>query len=141
MVAELVPGGSRGTRQRAEILTLLRQTADFRTAQQLFAQLRSEGSKIGLTTVYRNLQALADAGQADTMRLPNGEQMYRLCGAETHHHHLICRRCARTIDVAGPAVEQWATKVATEHGFTEVAHTLDILGTCTDCAGRHAAER
>jgi Fur family ferric uptake transcriptional regulator len=139
-VAELVPGGARGTRQRGEILSLLRETSEFRTAQQLFAQLRAEGSKVGLTTVYRNLQALAEAGEADTMRLPSGEQVYRLCGTESHHHHLMCRHCGRTIDVAGPAVEAWTAKIATEHGFIEIAHTLDILGTCPECAEKRAGE-
>jgi Fur family transcriptional regulator, ferric uptake regulator len=133
-VAELVPGGTRSTKQRAEILSLLRHTDEFRTAQQIFADLRSQGSTIGLTTVYRNLQALAEAGEADTMRLPNGEQLYRLCGQVSHHHHLVCRRCSRTIEVEGPAVERWTDRVAEEHGFTDVAHTLDIFGTCPSCA-------
>jgi Fur family transcriptional regulator, ferric uptake regulator len=133
-VAELVPGGTRSTKQRAEILSLLRHTDEFRTAQQIFADLRSQGSTIGLTTVYRNLQALAEAGEADTMRLPNGEQLYRLCGQASHHHHLVCRRCSRTIEVEGPAVERWTDRVAEEHGFTDVAHTLDIFGTCPSCA-------
>jgi Fur family ferric uptake transcriptional regulator len=133
-VAELVPGGIRSTKQRAEILSMLRQTDDFRTAQQIFADLRNQGSTVGLTTVYRNLQALAEAGEADTMRLPNGEQLYRLCGQAHHHHHLVCRACSRTIEVEGPAVERWTDRVAEEHGFTDVSHTLDIFGTCPSCA-------
>ncbi|WP_246001420.1 Fur family transcriptional regulator [Allorhizocola rhizosphaerae] len=124
----------RNTRQREEILALLRHTDDFRTAQQLFTELRLQGSKIGLATVYRNLQVLADAGEADTMRLPNGEQLFRLCGqGKQHHHHLVCRYCARTIDIIGPAVERWADRVAAQHGFAEVSHTLDIFGTCPAC--------
>ncbi len=133
--SETVPGAARSTKQRGEILSLLRETEDFRTAQQLFADLRQQGSKIGLTTVYRNLQALADAGEADTMRLPNGEQLYRLCGQGRHHHHLVCRGCGRTIDIEGPAVEKWTERVADEHGFTDVSHTLEIFGTCATCAG------
>jgi Fur family transcriptional regulator, ferric uptake regulator len=133
-VPELVPGGSRSTHQRGEILALLRGTPDFRSAQQLFTELRLSGSKVGLTTVYRNLQALADAGEADMMRLPSGEQVYRLCGQGSHHHHLMCRTCGRTVDVVGPAVEDWTIKIAAEHGFTDISHTLDILGTCTECA-------
>ncbi|WP_117209845.1 Fur family transcriptional regulator [Allorhizocola rhizosphaerae] len=133
-MAESIPGTARSTRQRGEILTILRETEDFKTAQQLFADLRQQGSKIGLTTVYRNLQALADAGEADTMRLPNGEQLYRLCGQGRHHHHLVCRNCGRTIDIEGPAVEKWTERVADEHGFTDVSHTLEIFGTCATCA-------
>lgn len=133
-MSDTVPGAARHTRQRGEILALLRETDDFRTAQQLFAQLRQHGSKIGLTTIYRNLQALVEGGEADTMRLPNGEQIYRLCGQERHHHHLVCRTCGRTIDVDGPAVEKWTERVAREHGFVDVSHTVEIFGTCSDCA-------
>jgi Fur family ferric uptake transcriptional regulator len=68
------------------------------------------------------------------MRRPDGEQLYRRCGREQHHHHLVCRSCGRTVEVAGPAVERWAERQAAEHGFTDVAHTLEIFGTCAACA-------
>jgi Fur family transcriptional regulator, ferric uptake regulator len=136
LVAEILPGTSRSTKQRSEILGLLRQTEDFRTAQQLHADLRSQGSGVGLTTVYRALQTLVDAGEADTMRLPNGEQLYRLCGQGRHHHHLVCRGCGRTVEIDGPAVESWTDRVAQEHGFTDVSHTLEIFGTCDGCAAK-----
>ena len=58
----------------------------------------------------------------------------RLCGL-SHHHHLVCRGCGKTVEVAGPAVESWADKVAAEHGFTDVGHTLEIFGSCAECAG------
>lgn len=135
-MAEALPGASRNTKQRGEILTLLRQTDEFRTAQQLYADLRSQGSGVGLTTVYRALQTLVDAGEADTMRLPSGEQLYRLCGQGRHHHHLVCRQCGRTVEIDGPAVESWTDRIAAEHGFTEVSHTLEIFGTCETCSAK-----
>ncbi len=135
-MAESLPGASRNTKQRGEILGLLRQTDDFRTAQQLYADLRSQGSGVGLTTVYRALQTLVDAGEADTMRLPSGEQLFRLCGQARHHHHLVCRQCGRTVEIDGPAVESWTDRIAQEHGFTDVSHTLEIFGTCSSCAAK-----
>jgi Fur family ferric uptake transcriptional regulator len=126
-------GVTRNTRQRGEVLALLEETDDFRTPQQLHDGLRSRGAKVGLTTVYRTLQMLVDAGEIDTMRLPTGEQLYRRCG-RSHHHHLICRNCGTTVEVEGPAVERWADRLAAEHGFTDVSHTLEIFGTCPRCA-------
>lgn len=125
-------GITRNTRQRAEVLALLTDTDDFRSAQQLHTTLRQHGARVGLTTVYRTLQVLADAGEVDTMRLPSGEQLYRRC-SRTHHHHLVCRACGSTVEVEGPAVERWADRVAAEHGYTEVSHTLEIFGTCANC--------
>ncbi|MEV0650846.1 transcriptional repressor [Phytomonospora sp. NPDC050363] len=126
---------TRSTRQRTAVLDLLGEVDEFRSAQDLHALLRDRGAKVGLTTVYRTLQALADAERIDVMRLPGGEHLYRRC-SQGHHHHLVCRSCGRTVEVAGPAVERWADKVAAEHGFTDVAHTLEIFGTCAGCAGR-----
>ncbi len=132
-VTPSTPGMARHTRQRAEVLALLDGTDEFRSAQQLHAQLRSAGSGVGLTTVYRTLQILTDAGEVDQMRLPDGEQLYRRCSRSQHHHHLVCRSCGRTEEVEGPAVEKWAEKVAAEHGFTEVGHTIEIFGRCAGC--------
>ena len=123
----------RPTRQRAAVSAVLAQVDDFRTAQELHDLLRQGGESVGLTTVYRTLQALADAGQVDVLRTDDGEAAYRRCSGR-HHHHLVCRRCGRTVEVEQPALERWATQVATEHGFTEITHTLEIFGVCPDCA-------
>ena len=129
------PGMTRNTRQRAEVLALLNDTDEFRSAQQLHAQLRAAGSGVGLTTVYRTLQILAEVGEVDQMRLPDGEQLYRRCSRSQHHHHLVCRQCGRTVEIEGQAVEKWAEKQAEQHGFTDVGHTLEIFGRCAECRG------
>jgi Fur family ferric uptake transcriptional regulator len=117
------------------VSALLAETDEFRSAQDLHDLLRRRGDSVGLTTVYRTLQALAEAGEVDVLRTDDGEAVYRRCSTG-HHHHLVCRGCGRTVEVAGPTVERWADQVAAEHGFTEVSHTLEIFGTCADCARR-----
>jgi Fur family transcriptional regulator, ferric uptake regulator len=124
--------GVRATRQRAAVARLLDQIDDFRSAQELHEELRRRGEGIGLTTVYRTLQSLCDAGEVDVLRTASGEAIYRRCSSH-HHHHLVCRGCGKTVEVEGPAVERWADKVAAEHGFSEVSHTLEIFGRCADC--------
>ena len=99
--------------------------------------LRAIGEPVGLATVYRAVAALARDGAVDALRSDRGETLYRRCSAG-HHHHLVCRGCARAVEVDGPAVERWADQIAAEHGFTDVGHTLEIVGTCADCAGRPA---
>ncbi|WBB79703.1 Fur family transcriptional regulator [Micromonospora sp. WMMD882] len=123
----------RNTRQRTAVSALLAEVEGFHSAQDLHAMLRDRGERVGLTTVYRTLQGLADAGEIDVMRPPGGEHLYRRC-SEGHHHHLVCRSCGRTVEVAGPAVETWADRVAAQHGFSDVSHTLEIFGTCPSCA-------
>jgi Fur family ferric uptake transcriptional regulator len=122
----------RHTRHRKEVGTLLRETTEFLSAQGVHALLRERGSKIGLTTVYRALQTLSREGVVDAVRTSTGEQVYRSC-SRNHHHHLMCRFCARVIEVEGPAIEQWVTAVAGEHGFRDINHSVEIFGTCLSC--------
>ena len=124
--------GARPTRQRRAVAAALRSFDDFRSAQEIHDLLRRNGETVGLSTVYRTLQGLADAGDVDMLRTEEGEAIYRRCST-THHHHLVCRSCGRTVEVKGPTVERWADSVAAEHGFTEVSHTLEIFGTCPSC--------
>jgi len=124
---------TRATRQRVAVSSILDEIDDFRSAQDIHAILRSRGDSVGLTTVYRTLQSLADAGKVDVLRTGEGESVYRRCST-SHHHHLVCRNCGRTVEVEGPAVERWAEKVGAEHGFVRVTHNVEVFGTCPDCA-------
>ena len=125
-------GAQRATRQRAAVSAVLDSVSDFRSAQELHDLLRQRGENVGLTTVYRTLQNFAEAGEVDVLRNDDGESVYRRC-SQGHHHHLVCRVCGRAVEVEGPAVEQWAERVAAEHGFTDVSHTMEIFGRCADC--------
>ncbi|WP_460466642.1 Fur family transcriptional regulator [Calidifontibacter terrae] len=125
----------RPTKQRAAVSELLGSLDDFVTAQELHTKLTEVGQKIGLATVYRTLQALAADGAVDVLRTEDGESAYRRCASDRHHHHLVCRACGRTVEVEGPTVEKWAAAVSSDHGFTEVEHTIEIFGRCADCAG------
>jgi len=107
----------------------LEESEDFASAQDLHARMRAAGDSIGLATVYRTLTALAATGEVDVLRTDDGEAVYRMCSTG-HHHHLVCRDCGRTVEIEGPAVERWTERVAAEHGFRDVAHTLEIFGTC-----------
>lgn len=123
----------RPTRQRAAVEALLGEIDDFMSAQNLHARLRSQGQNVGLATVYRTLQTMATDGDVDMVRTGDGEAVYRRCSSGHHHHHLVCRSCRRTVEVEGPAVESWTDKVSAENGFRDVQHTLEIVGTCSDC--------
>lgn len=123
----------RPTRQRTAVAQALARSDGFTSAQALHDLLRHDGESVGLTTVYRHLQALADAGEVDVLRTDDGEAVYRRCAGEEHHHHLVCRGCGATVEVTGPAVEAWADAVAREHGYSDVSHTLEVFGTCRAC--------
>jgi Fur family transcriptional regulator, ferric uptake regulator len=127
------PEPIRPTRQRRAVREAMDSFADFRSAQEIHDLLNRRGDPVGLATVYRTLQLLADAGEVDMLRSEDGEAIYRRC-SDSHHHHLVCRSCGLTVEVEGPTVERWTRSIAAEHGFSDVSHTLEIFGTCPDCA-------
>lgn len=122
----------RPTRQRRAIVAVLDDFDDFRSAQEIHALLAEKGERVGLSTVYRTLQSLADTGEIDALRTEAGESIYRRC-SDSHHHHLVCRSCGATVEVEGPTVERWTSSVAERHGYRNVSHNLEIFGTCPDC--------
>lgn len=126
--------GQRGTRQRKVIREWLDTSDTFVSAQQVHDAIAATGSAVGLTTVYRTLQAMSEAGEVDVLRTESGEALYRKCGSG-HHHHLTCRDCGLTIELTGPSsVEKWSQDTARKYGFTNATHVVELSGICSACA-------
>jgi Fur family ferric uptake transcriptional regulator len=125
---------SRATKQRAAIAAALEQAETFQSAQELFETLRLKGHRIGLTTVYRNLQSMVTRGDVDLLRREDGEAIYRHCDTAEHHHHLVCRSCGVSVEIENEKIEDWADTVSRRHGFSDVTHDLELFGTCGGCS-------
>ncbi|MBV6702498.1 transcriptional repressor [Kitasatospora aureofaciens] len=121
------------TPQRTEVLRALAGCEDFVSTQLLHAGLLATGSRVGLSTVYRTLTALAAVGRADVVRDTNGEKLFRYRPGADHRHYLICRRCGLSQPVDSTTVEAWAERVAETSGFADVQHTVELTGTCATC--------
>lgn len=124
----------RQTKQKDAIREALRDCDEFISAQDLHRRLEDAGVHIGLATVYRQLNALADSGRADIVRM-DGQQLFRLCGDDGHHHHMVCTACGKTVEIDPPS-EAWVKKMAESYGFTVESHTVEIFGLCPDCRSR-----
>ena len=123
----------RQTRQRTAVADALEAQGEFRSAQEIYDIVRQRGDSVGLTTVYRALQAMAEDGQVDVIVRGDGEAVYRQC-SPSHHHHLVCRSCRSTVEIDAPDVERWAAEVASRHGYRDVTHTVEVFGLCARCA-------
>lgn len=145
-------GRQRQTRQAAAIEGVLEAADGFRTAQELHDEIRRRALDVSLATVYRHLSLLADLARVDVVHRGDGESRYRLCGTgdgrgtpteAAHHHHVVCRACGRSVEVAGVEVEAWAEQVAAAAGYTEISHTLEVFGLCPEhsAPGRHGTPR
>ena len=123
----------RRTKAQVAVLSALTDVEGFLSAQDVHARLRTAGSPVGLTSVYRAVQALAAQGTVDECRTPSGESGYRLCATSNHHHHLVCTRCGATVELEAPETEAWMQAVAKRHGYVVDSHVLELSGTCREC--------
>lgn len=123
----------RNTWQRQAVIEALNDSNEFHSAQKIHMDMVEKGEKVGLATVYRNLRSLAQDGAIDMLMAPDGESLYRRCDLDTHHHHLVCRRCLRSIEVTGSEMEELLNTLVEKHGFADLEHSLEIFGICPQC--------
>jgi Fur family ferric uptake transcriptional regulator len=119
------------------VLEELARERDDVSAQQLWSRLREHDSGAGLATVYRTLALFSEKGVVDVLSHDSltsrgGEQCYRLCGDE-HHHHLLCERCHRVVEVQECGLDDWVASAAKRHGFVATEHRVELVGVCADC--------
>lgn len=103
------------------------------TAQQLYEKLRAHHPSLGRATVFRNLDALVDAGLAQRFEREGHVYAYASCSPH-HHHHLVCDLCGRTTEIDEELVVPLLEKLAAQYGFTVEHQSLDFYGTCGNCA-------
>ena len=132
--------GARNTRQRTAVINLLSEIDTFASAKEIHRELENRDLQVGLTTVYRTLQSLAEIEAVDVLHMATGETLYRQCVSPHHHHHLVCTQCGRTEEIDGGSVETWAKQVAEQHGFQLTGHDAEIYGLCPDCGAVHRDE-
>lgn len=124
----------RPTRQRLGVLAALSAEPNDSTAQDVHEWLRRSGEPTGLATVYRTLALLSERGIVDALAHHPGELCYRLCSSDGHHHHLVCDRCHKVVELGGCDLEGWLEQLGAAHGFTVTAHSVEVAGLCADCS-------
>lgn len=126
----LAVAGLRVTRQRLAVLDRLAGSERALTAGAVHRDLRDAGLRVGLTTVYRTLVALAEAGQVHRFAL-GGEHAYTWCPGS--HPHLRCELCGWVRPLADAELDRWLAAVAARESFAVTAHHAEIVGVCAAC--------
>jgi Fur family transcriptional regulator, ferric uptake regulator len=131
---QLRAAGIRPTSGRVAVLDELSREADDATAQAIHRRLVARRRRVGLATVYRALHDLSAAGVIDALPHGGAETCYRLCGAG-HHHHLVCSKCHRVVELTGCRLGPWLGRASAAKGFLITDHTLEAVGLCASCRG------
>jgi Fur family ferric uptake transcriptional regulator len=102
------------------------------TAADLVADARARRLGIGRATVFRAIELLVSVGAVERVDLQSGEHAYVAC-VPTHHHHVICSRCANTTEIGDLGLGAVAREVARRTGYRIAEHRLELFGLCPAC--------
>lgn len=119
------------TKQRAVLLEELRKCRLHPTADEVFEIVRRRLPRISLATVYRNLELLAEAGEARVLANADGPKRYD--GDVRPHLHIRCGVCGRVADVHGEVRVSWR-RLVLPVGYRVLDYSVDLVGLCPRCA-------
>ncbi len=122
------------SKQREKILDVLTNNAVHPTAEELLEFLKKADSNIGITTLYRNLNQLAEAGMIK--KIDGLEASAHFDHNTFEHYHFICKDCGKVFDIpagVAPALVE-NTRLAT--GFEIISHDIVFHGICSECKKR-----
>lgn len=132
LVATLDRAGHRLTEPRRAVAELVAARQGHFTAADLVADARARRLGIGRATVFRALELFTELGLVERIDLPTGDHAYVSCDP-VHHHHAICTRCGRSLDVDDLGLARVLDDVGRRLGFEITSHRLELFGTCAAC--------
>ncbi len=131
--AALREHGYKLTPQRRAVIKAIAGTREHMTPAELHEKVRRENPGIGLVTVYRTMELLADIGLICELHSGNNCRSYLLRRPAEHHHHLICSGCGQVVDFTGCDLSDIERRLSRDTGFEMESHLLEFLGRCPAC--------
>lgn len=131
--------GLKVTNQRIEILEALEDRPDEHlTAEEIYELVKVKDPDIGLATVYRTIQLLAELNLIDKLNLGDGFIRYEIGrqnddGKTHHHHHLVCLNCGNVLTFQDDLLEALEDRIGETMGFEVIDHEVKLLGYCSEC--------
>ena len=124
--------GYRLTAPRRSLAALIAAQDGHFTAADLVAEARARRLGVGRATVFRTLEVLEGLGAVERLDLPSGDHAYVGC-EPAHHHHVVCSRCGRTLEIDDAGLRSVVREVGRQTGFRIDDHRLELFGVCPAC--------
>ena len=124
------------SKQREQVLDIFLKTEKHPTIGDLYELVRKKNPKIGLATVYRAMRVICAAGLARETDFEDGVRRFEHEYKHQHHHHLVCLKCSKVIEISNGKLEKIQKELAKKHNFTITKDTMKIFGTCRTCKHR-----
>lgn len=123
----------KATPKRLAILDMLDAESAYASPEELWKRLRDSFDRLGLPTVYRNLEELAASGVISKVIHPNRQLYYYFCRNRDHHHHFVCLSCRKVEDIPSCGIEVLEREVSQRNGGKVLSHILQLNGLCGSC--------
>ena len=134
-IASLLAHGHRDSGARRAVIELLGRQDCCLAAQEIFDQLRADGRRVGIASVYRTLEQLSRDGYVQRIDIGAGTSRFEPVHADgQHHHHLVCDDCGKVEAFADDELERALRKVERRTGYSVAGHDVVLRGACDDCA-------
>lgn len=121
------------SKQREQILDIFLKTEKHPAINELYDRVRKKNPRIGLATVYRTMEVICDAGLARKLDFEGGTKHYEHKYKHPHHHHLVCLKCGKVIEITSGKLEGIQRQLAKKHDFAITRDTMKIFGICSTC--------
>ena len=121
----------RMTKQRKQILEVLKNTNTHPTADEIYEEVKKEIPNISLGTVYRNLNVLSEMDEI--MILDYGSSYSRFDGNPKNHYHFKCEQCGKVFDLEKEVLDELNEKIDKNSPYDVSYHRLEFYGTCPQC--------
>ena len=95
------------------------------SAEDIYKLMIGSNEEIGLATIYRVLTQFEQVGLLIRHHFEGGKAVYEL-NEKSHHDHIVCLQCGHVTEFVNEEIEKLQTKVAEEHGFKIIEHSLII---------------
>jgi len=120
------------SRQRESIKELLNSSCNHPTADMVYINVKQEFPNISLGTVYRNLNLLADLGEAIKITAPNGGVHFD--GRTVPHYHFCCNKCGEVMDLDLDELDFINEAAGKNFNGIIESHSMMFYGICENCS-------
>jgi len=128
------------TPKRIAIVELLMKEPGYLSPEEIWKKMKGQFSRIGLPTVYRNLEELAEGNIISKITHPNRQLYYFFCGNNEHHHHFVCLSCRNVDDINFCAIHELRKEVKKKLNAQVLSHILQVNGLCKECLRKKVKE-
>ena len=125
--------GYKLTPQRRAVLDTIAHSQTHLTPAEIYKTVRQEHPGIGLVTIYRTLEILANLSVICEVNTEGSSRSYLIRRTSGHHHHLICSGCNTVVDFSTCDLRELEERLSRETGFEVEGHLLELFGRCQKC--------